>query len=164
MTDEAGPSVSPPQSSDGVGSRTIRIRFLDQLSPEAQQAYHDEQERKKEEKKSKIEELAEVETRIERVEQPSAAMLARQTLENTQYNRQHAAPAAAETPEPSGPAPPPPVTSSDTVLPSSSTRVSESGGSSEHLQTNYSQQQVGVRVLFISVSQKNMFVIDKFTE
>ena len=65
-------------------SRTTRIRFLDQLSPEAQQAYHDEQERKKEEKKSKIEESGENETKIETVEQPSAAALASQTAENTQ--------------------------------------------------------------------------------
>ena len=43
-----------------------------------------EQERRKEEKKSKIEELGEVETKIDRVEQPSPAVLASQTAENTQ--------------------------------------------------------------------------------
>ena len=94
VSDTLVPSNSPPsenlaQNNGSVAPcRTTKIRFLDQLSPEAQKAYHDEQERKKEEKKSKIEEIGESETRIETVEQPSAAVLASQTAENTQYNRQ----------------------------------------------------------------------------
>jgi len=95
VSDNLVPCNNPPSdnSAQSNGSlapcRTTKIRFLDQLSPEAQQAYHDEQERKKEEKKSKIEEIGESETRIETVEQPSAAALASQTAENTQYNRLH---------------------------------------------------------------------------
>ena len=86
----AAPPVNPSVSaSSSSATKTTRIRFLDQLSPDAQKAYHDEQERRREEKKSKIEEVGESETRIERVEQPPASMLASQTAENTQYNRQH---------------------------------------------------------------------------
>ena len=86
----AAPPVQPSEpASSSPATKTTRIRFLDQLSPDAQKAYHDEQERRREEKKSKIEEVGESETRIERVEQPPASMLASQTAENTQYNRQH---------------------------------------------------------------------------
>ena len=65
VSDTLVPSNNPPSDnsaqSNGSGApcRTTKIRFLDQLSPEAQKAYHDEQERKKEEKKSKIEEIGE---------------------------------------------------------------------------------------------------------
>ena len=48
---ESGQST-PKENTPG---RTTRIRFLDQLSPEAQQKYQDEQDRKREEKKSEIE-------------------------------------------------------------------------------------------------------------
>ena len=85
----AAPPVNPSGPASSSATKTTRIRFLDQLSPDAQKAYHDEQERRREEKKSKIEEVGESETRIERVEQPPATMLASQTAENTQYNRQH---------------------------------------------------------------------------
>ena len=81
--------VNPSDPASSSATKTTRIRFLDQLSPDAQKAYHDEQERRREEKKSKIEQVGESETRIERVEQPPASMLASQTAENTQYNRQH---------------------------------------------------------------------------
>ena len=97
----AAPGLTAASSSPSPGhspGKTTRIRFLDQLSPTSQRAYHDEQERKKEEKKTKMEEAGESETRIERVEQPSAAVLASQTAENTQYNRHHA-PAPAPPPD-----------------------------------------------------------------
>ena len=119
---------------DPAPARITRIRFLDELSPDAQQAYHDEQERRKEEKKSRLEEVGESETRIERVSQvmmmkmmmmmmmmmmmvmmmvmvsqPPAAVLASQTAENTQYNRHQAGPDQEQEPEPeSGPGPPQP--------------------------------------------------------
>ena len=68
--------VNPSDPASSSATKTTRIRFLDQLSPDAQKAYHDEQERRREEKKSKIEQVGESETRIERVEQPPASMLA----------------------------------------------------------------------------------------
>ena len=93
---------SEPASSPSPATKTTRIRFLDQLSPDAQKAYHDEQERRREEKKNKIEEVGESETRIERVEQPPASMLASQTAENTQYNRQHTRDTAVVSSAPGG--------------------------------------------------------------
>ena len=92
MVDQGQGDRSATGETGDTRGRNTRIRFLDQLSPEAQKAYHDEQERKKEEKKSKIEEVGESETKIETVAQPSAATLAditSQTVENTQFNRHH---------------------------------------------------------------------------
>ena len=69
----------------------MRIRFLDDLSPGAQQKYVDQQEKRREEKKTKLEEISDnggstsnIETKFE---QPLASLLASQTAENTEYNR-----------------------------------------------------------------------------
>merc|ERR1719270_2214074 len=51
--------VNPSDPASSSATKTTRIRFLDQLSPDAQKAYHDEQERRREEKKSKIEQVGE---------------------------------------------------------------------------------------------------------
>ena len=72
----------------------MRIRFLDELSPGAQQKYVDQQEKRREEKKTKLEEISisenggsssNIDTKFE---QPLASLLASQTAENTEYNRQ----------------------------------------------------------------------------
>ena len=69
----------------------MRIRFLDQLSPGAQQKYVDQQEKRREEKKTKLEisdnggSSSNIDTKFE---QPLASLLASQTAENTEYNRQ----------------------------------------------------------------------------
>ena len=68
----------------------MRIRFLDELSPGAQQKYVDQQEKRREEKKTKLEEISDnggsnIDTKFE---QPLASLLASQTAENTEYNRQ----------------------------------------------------------------------------
>ena len=72
-------------------ARTIRIRFLDELSPGAQQKYYHEQEKRREEKKTKLDEIPDnggsssnIDTNFE---QPLASLLASQTAENTEYNR-----------------------------------------------------------------------------
>ena len=98
----AAPPLNHSEPASSPATKTTRIRFLDQLSPDAQKAYHDEQERRREEKKNKIEEVGESETRIERVEQPPASMLASQTAENTQYNRQHTRDTAVVSSAPGG--------------------------------------------------------------
>ena len=100
--DRLAPAPVNPSDPASPATKTTRIRFLDQLSPDAQKAYHDEQERRREEKKSKIEQVGESETRIERVEQPPASMLASQTAENTQYNRQHTRDTSVATGAPGG--------------------------------------------------------------
>lgn len=141
---DAHPTSLAPSSS--TATRTIKIRFLDQLSPDAQKAYHDEQERKKEEKKSKIEELGEIETKIDRVEQPSPAVLASQTAENTQYNR-HQPPITptptstscdtASTSQQSEPPPPPPSAS---VEPETAPQQNGPAPTLVDIQTHFSQQ------------------------
>ena len=67
----------------------MRIRFLDDLSPGAQQKYVSQQEKLREEKKTKLEEISDnggsnIETKFE---PPLASLLASQTAENTEYNR-----------------------------------------------------------------------------
>ena len=67
----------------------MRIRFLDDLSPGAQQKYVSQQEKLREEKKTKLEEISDnggsnIDTKFE---QPLASLLASQTAENTEYNR-----------------------------------------------------------------------------
>ena len=69
----------------------MRIRFLDDLSPGAQQKYVDQREKRREEKKTKLEEISDnggsssnIDTKFE---QPLASLLASQTAENTEYNR-----------------------------------------------------------------------------
>ena len=83
---ESGPST-PKENTPG---RTIRIRFLDQLTPEAQQKYQDEQDRKREEKKSEIEaseSLLQDGTKVATIVEPSASLIANQTADYTEYNR-----------------------------------------------------------------------------
>ena len=75
----------------------MRIRFLEDLSPGAQQKYVDQQEKRREEKKTKLEEISDnggtttttttsnLDTKFE---PPLASLLASQTAENTEYNRQ----------------------------------------------------------------------------
>ena len=83
---ESGPST-PKENTPG---RTTRIRFLDQLSPEAQQKYQDEQERKREEKKSEIEaseRSLQENTKVATIIEQPASIIASQTADYTEYNR-----------------------------------------------------------------------------
>lgn len=83
---ESGPST-PKENTPG---RTIRIRFLDQLSPEAQQKYQDEQDRKREEKKSEIEaseRSLQESTKVGNIVEQPASIIANQTADYTEYNR-----------------------------------------------------------------------------
>ena len=104
------PSQAGPESSkDGEmaagggeaspAGRTTRIRFLDQLSPTAQQAYQDEQERKREEKKSEISGLQES-TKIQTIVEQPPGLVANQTADNTEYNRVKPSEVAASPAEP----------------------------------------------------------------
>ena len=83
---ESGPST-PKENTPG---RTTRIRFLDQLSPEAQQKYQDEQDRKREEKKSEIEaseRSLQESTKVATIVEQPASVIANQTADYTEYNR-----------------------------------------------------------------------------
>ena len=87
---EPGTDSGPSTPKENTPGRTTRIRFLDQLSPAAQQKYQDEQDRKREEKKSEIEaserELQES-TKVQPIVEQPPDLIANQTADYTEYNR-----------------------------------------------------------------------------